>query len=514
MSAIVAEALHLAAFGWPVFPLEPASKRPLGALVPHGFEDASTDEHAIARWWKRVPDANLGVATGAPGPTVVDVDAPEHMPIGLDQRLVATGAPTVATTRGSHFYFAGTGDTTHALFNGERKYGEIRGVGSYVVAPPSVHPSGKVYVWTNEVNGALPLILEGLVADTSGRGKGDLTLERRISHGERHDFLNDVAIRQVRGGILDEGLIVTVLEAAFAQHCDPYPPPAPNEFRDHAHWALRSRIGQREREAAAEEKETGKKTKVVGPSSDAPLTEHRAFLERLAGTGGVSFEQPKRHGPKLEDPCDLPLSNGQRIHLSRLDQIDRSPRAWAHAVLTATNGMANPIQSLTTSQRTDLLRSICILANAPPISLEDDLTDAVTAFLALTESEVVHLVDGVAKYNLISRHYDRPAWRPDRPVVEIYGTGIERQEVPIKPWLIIDWHENRRYVVSGNLHDYLCWRRVTSSGEYRTALSTLELERMWLYGREASSEEARGPQRRKNQLMLVEIPASWTEEMP
>ena len=46
--------------------------------------------------------------------------------------LEATGAPEVATTQGRHLYFAGTDSGTVNL-----GYGELRGRGSYVVAPPS-----------------------------------------------------------------------------------------------------------------------------------------------------------------------------------------------------------------------------------------------------------------------------------------------------------------------------------------------------------------------------------------
>ena len=56
----------------PVFPCVPRGKQPLTA---HGFLDASTDAEIVRSWWRRWPDANIGVPTGsASGVDVVDVD--------------------------------------------------------------------------------------------------------------------------------------------------------------------------------------------------------------------------------------------------------------------------------------------------------------------------------------------------------------------------------------------------------------------------------------------------------
>ena len=65
-------ALHYAELGYPVFPCAPGDKVPLTA---HGFQDASSDPALVTAWWRRWPDANLGMPTGRPsGVDVVDVD--------------------------------------------------------------------------------------------------------------------------------------------------------------------------------------------------------------------------------------------------------------------------------------------------------------------------------------------------------------------------------------------------------------------------------------------------------
>ena len=39
-------------------------KHPLGALVPHGVNDATWNRARVLAWWTRHPHANVGLATG------------------------------------------------------------------------------------------------------------------------------------------------------------------------------------------------------------------------------------------------------------------------------------------------------------------------------------------------------------------------------------------------------------------------------------------------------------------
>ena len=65
------QAHRMADAQWRVFPAEPGGKRP---ATVHDFLDGTTDHKAIERWWREDPRYNLAVATGAPGPDVLDVD--------------------------------------------------------------------------------------------------------------------------------------------------------------------------------------------------------------------------------------------------------------------------------------------------------------------------------------------------------------------------------------------------------------------------------------------------------
>ncbi|MHB1139918.1 MAG: bifunctional DNA primase/polymerase, partial [Microthrixaceae bacterium] len=61
--------------------------------TPNGLRDASTDPQVVAAWWRRWPDANVGVMTGRQsGLVVVDVD-PDHGGIDSMRQLVAEHGP-------------------------------------------------------------------------------------------------------------------------------------------------------------------------------------------------------------------------------------------------------------------------------------------------------------------------------------------------------------------------------------------------------------------------------------
>ena len=108
------QALAYARRGWPVFPCLPGQKIP---ATRHGFRDATRDEQQITEWFGRGFTWNLAIATGAPGPDVLDVD--QHGPDGTGfpayARLRRAGLLTGATayvrtpSGGLHLYFTGTG---------------------------------------------------------------------------------------------------------------------------------------------------------------------------------------------------------------------------------------------------------------------------------------------------------------------------------------------------------------------------------------------------------------------
>jgi hypothetical protein len=141
------------------------AKHPIGALVPHGVNDATTNRARILAWWTSHPQANLGLATGHLF-DVLDIDGPEGeaaiRALAAEYGLVSSG-PLVRTGGGGwHYYLAPTG-LGNARPSG-LEHVDWRGRGGYVVAPPSRHASGHPYQWVpgrdlNVPPGEVPAVL-------------------------------------------------------------------------------------------------------------------------------------------------------------------------------------------------------------------------------------------------------------------------------------------------------------------------------------------------------------------
>jgi len=159
--------------GWLVFPIwgvtdgkcgcgdgdcKSVGKHPVAKLVPNWFKQATTDSTLIQRWWTAYPEANLGVRTGIEsGIFVVDLDRKN----GIDgPRQFAELSPdsfgydsfddtpkAVTGSDGRHIVFK-LADNSEVK-NSSKLAGlniDCRGVGGYVVAPPSQHIAGE-YRW-------------------------------------------------------------------------------------------------------------------------------------------------------------------------------------------------------------------------------------------------------------------------------------------------------------------------------------------------------------------------------
>ena len=142
-------ALVYAELGIPVFPLQPGSKEPYGRT--HGVLDANTDLERIERFWRGRPESNIGIATGG-AYAVLDVDTKKDAPgwqsahrLNEHGLLKASWGQARTPSDGGHLCFAANDEGNHT--SGKAGHGlDFRGVGGYVVAPPSVLDIGK-YEW-------------------------------------------------------------------------------------------------------------------------------------------------------------------------------------------------------------------------------------------------------------------------------------------------------------------------------------------------------------------------------
>lgn len=161
---ILNAALEYATRGWFVLPLNPGSKV-ADVLLPEQLDfdwntDVRPDEATIRRWFEIEPDLNIGIRLLGSGLTVVDVDVLDKWLIWhSSEDPLVIDVPLVKTQRGQHYFFAATeNDRCGVIWSDKGEYiadcltpypPEWRPADrSYVVAPPSKHPSfGHVYEW-------------------------------------------------------------------------------------------------------------------------------------------------------------------------------------------------------------------------------------------------------------------------------------------------------------------------------------------------------------------------------
>lgn len=146
-------ALAYARAGLDVLPLTPGGKTPLGALVPHGKDDATADLDRVRSWWVQQPSANIGVRPHV-GVVVLDVDPRNSGASALVDLSRPHGGLLSTWTcwtggGGLHAWFLVTGGHRAQLCPGV----DLKGHTGYLVVPPSLHPSGRRYSWSN----ALPV---------------------------------------------------------------------------------------------------------------------------------------------------------------------------------------------------------------------------------------------------------------------------------------------------------------------------------------------------------------------
>jgi hypothetical protein len=163
-------ALAYARKSLPVFPCDPATKRP---LIENGLNGASADLDIVGQWWARWPDAMIGMPTGSRTRFwALDIDDPATFEANCKIDL----PPTRRCNTGKGYHLLFKWDPKHEVRNKQRhpKHGwpisslpgaETRGEGGYVIVPPSVHPNGRRYQWQDEsipMDAAPPALLKAV----------------------------------------------------------------------------------------------------------------------------------------------------------------------------------------------------------------------------------------------------------------------------------------------------------------------------------------------------------------
>ena len=216
-------ALSYASVGIPVLPLQPNGKEPLGALVPNGFRNATTDAEKIKSWWAMYPTANFGVVTGsASNLVVIDIDV-RNGQNGQDS-ITQAGMPLVETwaiqtpSGGFHCIYRIPDGHNISSRQGVFPLVDIKAEGGYVVAPPSVI-NGTQYQCVSEQEPA-PLPNTWISAISSNPQQIASSTTQDIPDGQRNTTLTRLAGHLRRPGLNEEEIGAALL-VANRNRCKP-----------------------------------------------------------------------------------------------------------------------------------------------------------------------------------------------------------------------------------------------------------------------------------------------------
>lgn len=217
---------------FPVFPVKPRSKQP--PLTAHGCLDASTDEAQIREWWAKTPNANIALRTGIAF-WVLDVDASKGGFDSRDTLELAHGKlrPTLSqVTGGKGYQYLYALPEQAVIKNAENVCGwagiDVRGENGYIIAPPSIHPSGNKYFWDGsdwereEIAPCDPWLAEAILHAHSNGSNGQrkrFELPEKIPYGQQHKYLVSLAGR-MRANYMGYEEIVAALWEVNNTRCE------------------------------------------------------------------------------------------------------------------------------------------------------------------------------------------------------------------------------------------------------------------------------------------------------
>jgi hypothetical protein len=184
-------------------------------------------EEIIRGWWAQWPTANVGVVTGTTaGVIVLDVDGPEGIAT-VESQPAFPLTPRVSTGHGRHYWFRHPGGAVRNF--AKRLPGvDLRGDGGFVVAPPSLHASGRSYRWEVAPEPA-PLVdaPEWLLTAASPTGQSaastgthEALSEGPVLEGSRNDTLHRLGRAMHHKGAT-HGAIAAALAVENDARCTP-----------------------------------------------------------------------------------------------------------------------------------------------------------------------------------------------------------------------------------------------------------------------------------------------------
>lgn len=218
----LASLLQLAARGWLLHPCKRRDKTPLTKWK----STASADPEVIQGWYHQLPNCNWAVLCGPKSDVwVVDVDdeqGNESLAALIAEHEALPQTLTSLTGRGRHLWFKyppGAHIPTRAGRLGPCL--DVRGAGGYAIVPPSIHGSGREYIWedANVPVAEPPEWLVELVSRPAPANR-EISSGEILLRGRRNNGLTTLAGRLRRRGATENAILAT-LKAENLLRCRP-----------------------------------------------------------------------------------------------------------------------------------------------------------------------------------------------------------------------------------------------------------------------------------------------------
>ena len=202
---------------YPVFPCDPQSKGPIEA--GHGFKDATQDTAQVAKWWRRYPNALIGVPTGsATGLLAIDCD-PKSGDWYARHRKELGAYRMHPTRRGKHLLYAYPEGSGIRISKSSDTI-DVRGDGGYIIwwAAHGYEPLGELGKAPSWIIKLCQKLARTSTTKLNGHAKPESWSE--IPDGQRDDWLSARAYSLVKAGWGEQKILDTI-RALSNEKCKP-----------------------------------------------------------------------------------------------------------------------------------------------------------------------------------------------------------------------------------------------------------------------------------------------------
>ena len=360
---------ELVPWHWKHGPCENPGKTPLVKWKRYQREPPT--EADIRGWLQEYPWANLGIVTGAAsGVDVPDFDSDEA--IQEVQKLgTFPSCPQVRTGGdGIHAYFAHS--EGHNLGNFVGKLGSInpalakldlRTTGGLVVVPPSLHVSGKRYIWAVPYKGKLPDLPSWFLellhqADSSHGRQTEVAPGEHIPQGQRNDTLFRLGCAMRR-----RGATLASIEAALLQENTDRCDPALDE----------SEVKRIARQATTYQPESGDGTP---PTNAAATHESQTEPRGNLSDDGNALRLVRQYGKDVRYSYEIGrwyFWDGRRWRVDDLGRLEQLAKQTARSIHGESKSIADEKLAATTerwaraSRNAGRIRSMLAMARSEPV---------------------------------------------------------------------------------------------------------------------------------------------------